>query len=133
MDVRISLHTPRPILLYLQAKSQVNPLMLLRRLKLRSDQLNYTSGYIYIYILTWKLGIGIYFSLCAAAINQITKNFACEWAKDNIRSNSVAPWYIKTSLVEHVMSSILLILLPDYFIFLEMTVDIFRKMCGYLT
>ncbi|KAL5717262.1 tropinone reductase I [Ranunculus cassubicifolius] len=36
------------------------------------------------------------------AINQITKNFACEWAKDNIRTNSVAPWYIKTSLVEKV-------------------------------
>ncbi|OVA15579.1 Short-chain dehydrogenase/reductase SDR [Macleaya cordata] len=28
------------------------------------------------------------------AINQMTKNLACEWAKDNIRSNSVAPWII---------------------------------------
>ncbi|CAI0472497.1 unnamed protein product, partial [Linum tenue] len=24
-------------------------------------------------------------------INQLTKNLACEWAKDNIRANSVAP------------------------------------------
>lgn len=38
----------------------------------------------------------------AGAINQITKNLACEWAKDNIRTNAVAPWYIKTSLVEKV-------------------------------
>ncbi|KAJ6303088.1 hypothetical protein OIU77_017045 [Salix suchowensis] len=34
------------------------------------------------------------------AINQLTKNLACEWAKDNIRTNSVAPWLIKTPLVE---------------------------------
>ena len=72
----------------------------------------------------------VFFFLCAAAINQLTKNFACEWAKDNIRSNSVAPWYIKTSLVEHVISSNLLILFPVCFIFLEMSVDLFRKMCG---
>lgn len=37
------------------------------------------------------------------AINQLTKNLACEWAKDNIRSNAVAPWYIKTSMVEQVV------------------------------
>jgi len=30
------------------------------------------------------------------AINQITKNFACEWAKDNIRTNAVAPWAVNT-------------------------------------
>ena len=35
------------------------------------------------------------------AMNQLAKNLACEWAKDNIRVNSVAPWYIKTPLVEH--------------------------------
>ncbi|XP_022145730.1 tropinone reductase homolog isoform X1 [Momordica charantia] len=34
------------------------------------------------------------------AINQITKNLACEWAKDNIRANAVAPWIIKTRFVE---------------------------------
>ncbi|KAB1225874.1 hypothetical protein CJ030_MR1G004086 [Morella rubra] len=34
------------------------------------------------------------------AINQLTRNLACEWAKDNIRSNAVAPWYIRTSMVE---------------------------------
>ncbi|KAJ1422031.1 Short-chain dehydrogenase/reductase SDR [Sesbania bispinosa] len=40
-----------------------------------------------------------------AAINQLTKNLACEWAKDNIRCNAVAPWYIKTSMVEQVLSN----------------------------
>ncbi|XP_023927490.1 tropinone reductase homolog At1g07440 [Quercus suber] len=34
------------------------------------------------------------------AMNQLAKNLACEWAKDNIRSNSVAPWHIKTPLAE---------------------------------
>ncbi|CAN0854378.1 Tropinone reductase homolog At2g29260, chloroplastic [Linum grandiflorum] len=39
------------------------------------------------------------------AINQLTKSLACEWAKYNIRSNAVAPWYIKTSMVEQVLSN----------------------------
>ncbi|KAM7526382.1 hypothetical protein LguiA_016284 [Lonicera macranthoides] len=44
-----------------------------------------------------------YVSIYAAskgAINQVTKNLACEWAKDDIRVNSVAPWVIRTSLIE---------------------------------
>ncbi|GMY11013.1 tropinone reductase homolog At5g06060-like [Fagus crenata] len=39
------------------------------------------------------------------AINQLTKTLACEWAKDNIRSNAVAPWYIRTSMVEQILSN----------------------------
>lgn len=39
------------------------------------------------------------------AINQLTKNLACEWGKDDIRSNAVAPWYIKTSMVEQILSN----------------------------
>ncbi|KAL0436805.1 UNVERIFIED_CONTAM: Tropinone reductase, chloroplastic [Sesamum radiatum] len=39
------------------------------------------------------------------AINQLTKNLACEWARDGIRVNAVAPWYIKTSMVEQVLSN----------------------------
>ncbi|MBA0579562.1 hypothetical protein Gorai_021815 [Gossypium raimondii] len=34
------------------------------------------------------------------AINQITKNLACEWAKDNIRTNNVSPWGVKTKMAE---------------------------------
>ena len=39
----------------------------------------------------------------AGAINQLTRSLACEWANDNIRSNAVALWYIKTSMVEQVI------------------------------
>ncbi|KAF9593964.1 hypothetical protein IFM89_026507 [Coptis chinensis] len=46
------------------------------------------------------MGTGTVYAASKAAINQITKNLACEWAKDNIRTNSVSPWYIRTSLVE---------------------------------
>ncbi|XP_059283605.1 tropinone reductase homolog At5g06060-like [Lycium ferocissimum] len=42
------------------------------------------------------------------AMNQLTRNLACEWAKDNIRVNGVAPWYIRMSLVEHVIFLIFL-------------------------
>ncbi|KAI3751325.1 hypothetical protein L2E82_22393 [Cichorium intybus] len=35
-----------------------------------------------------------------AAMNQLAKNFACEWAKDNIRANTVAPGITRTPLVE---------------------------------
>ncbi|KAF5766929.1 putative oxidoreductase [Helianthus annuus] len=48
---------------------------------------------------------GSIYGATKGAINQLAKNLACEWAKDNIRVNSVAPWYIKTSLVEHLLSN----------------------------
>ncbi|XVF46584.1 hypothetical protein PTKIN_Ptkin03bG0039000 [Pterospermum kingtungense] len=34
------------------------------------------------------------------AMNQFAKHLACEWAKDNIRVNCVAPWFIRTPLTE---------------------------------
>uniref|UniRef100_A0A5B7B214 Tropinone reductase n=1 Tax=Davidia involucrata TaxID=16924 RepID=A0A5B7B214_DAVIN len=37
------------------------------------------------------------------AMNQLTKNLACEWAKDNIRANAIAPWVIRTSLVDSII------------------------------
>ncbi|KAF3339799.1 tropinone reductase [Carex littledalei] len=46
---------------------------------------------------------GSIYAATKAAINQLAKNLACEWAKDNIRANSVAPWYIRTSLTEHLL------------------------------
>ncbi|GER50565.1 NAD(P)-binding Rossmann-fold superfamily protein [Striga asiatica] len=35
------------------------------------------------------------------AINQLTKNLACEWGKDNIRTNTVAPFGVRTDIMKH--------------------------------
>ncbi|WOG93954.1 hypothetical protein DCAR_0313244 [Daucus carota subsp. sativus] len=51
------------------------------------------------------VGSGSIYGASKGAINQLTKNLACEWAKDNIRTNCVAPWYIRTSLVEHLLEN----------------------------
>ncbi|XP_048140040.1 tropinone reductase homolog At2g29360-like isoform X6 [Rhodamnia argentea] len=40
------------------------------------------------------------YSATKGAMNQLAKNLACEWAKDNIRSNAIAPWFIQTPLVD---------------------------------
>eukprot|EP00250_Pteridium_aquilinum_P009871 c18992_g1_i1 orf=362-1171(-) len=46
---------------------------------------------------------GTLYAASKGAMNQITKNLACEWAKDGIRVNTVAPWYIKTDLANQVL------------------------------
>ncbi|XVE99604.1 hypothetical protein REPUB_Repub03eG0214600 [Reevesia pubescens] len=51
------------------------------------------------------VGSGSIYGPTRAAINQLTRNLACEWAKDNIRTNCVAPWYIRTSLVEPLLEN----------------------------
>lgn len=33
-----------------------------------------------------------------SAVIQISKNLACEWAKDSIRANTVAPWAVNTGV-----------------------------------
>jgi NAD(P)-dependent dehydrogenase (short-subunit alcohol dehydrogenase family) len=38
----------------------------------------------------------------AGAINQLTRSLACEWARDNIRTNCVAPGATMTPLLENV-------------------------------
>ncbi|KAM0953361.1 putative oxidoreductase [Dioscorea sansibarensis] len=43
---------------------------------------------------------GTTYATTKGAMNQLTKNLACEWAKDIIRTNCVAPWFIKTALTE---------------------------------
>ncbi|XP_056175869.1 tropinone reductase homolog At5g06060-like [Syzygium oleosum] len=51
-----------------------------------------------------SVNVGSIYAATKGAMNQLTKNLACEWAKDNIRSNSVAPWFIMTPLAEPVLS-----------------------------
>jgi Tropinone reductase 1 len=40
-----------------------------------------------------------------AAMVQLTRNLAVEWAPDRIRVNAVAPWYIETPLTAGVLGN----------------------------
>ncbi|KAH0739469.1 hypothetical protein KY290_038174 [Solanum tuberosum] len=46
------------------------------------------------------LPISSIYAATKGAMNQLTRNLAYEWAKDNIRVNAVAPWIINTPLIE---------------------------------
>ncbi|XP_050372244.1 tropinone reductase homolog At2g29290-like [Argentina anserina] len=48
--------------------------------------------------------VGSIYGATKGAMNQLAKNLACEWAKDKIRINSVVPYFIKTPLVEPILS-----------------------------
>lgn len=64
---------------------------------------------------------GSLYAMTKAAMNQLAKNFACEWAPEGIRVNSVAPcvllkvfafrllyvcrWYIETPLAKQVLAN----------------------------
>lgn len=48
---------------------------------------------------------GSIYAMTKAAINQLTKNLAVEFAADNIRVNAIAPWYIDTPLARQVLSN----------------------------
>lgn len=50
------------------------------------------------------LRTGAIYAMTKAAVIQLTKNLAGEWAKYNIRVNAIAPWYIKTPLVKTVLN-----------------------------
>ncbi len=51
------------------------------------------------------LKTGAIYAMTKAALNQLTKNLAVEWAKEGIRVNAVAPWYIDTPLAQTVLSN----------------------------
>ncbi|MDQ4140366.1 MAG: SDR family oxidoreductase, partial [Bacteroidota bacterium] len=51
------------------------------------------------------LRTGAIYGMTKAAMIQLTKNLAVEWAGDNIRVNALAPWYIRTPLADAVLQN----------------------------
>jgi Tropinone reductase 1 len=50
------------------------------------------------------LRTGAPYGMSKAAMIQLTRNLAVEWAAEGIRVNAVAPWYISTPLADQVLS-----------------------------
>ena len=52
---------------------------------------------------------GAAYGMSKAALHQLTRNLACEWAEDGVRVNSVAPWYVRTRRTSDALAQ------PDYY------------------
>jgi len=55
-----------------------------------------------------SLKTGSVYGMTKAALIQLSRNLACEWAAENIRVNAIAPWYINTPLAAQVIQN------PEY-------------------
>jgi tropinone reductase I len=53
---------------------------------------------------SFDLQTGPPYGMTKAAIIQLSKHLAAEWAPDGIRVNAVSPWYIQTPLTESVLA-----------------------------
>jgi len=51
---------------------------------------------------------GAPYGMSKAALHQMTRNLAAEWAEDGVRVNAVAPWYIRTRRTSGALAD------PDY-------------------
>lgn len=51
------------------------------------------------------VGSGAPYGMSKAALDQLTRYLSVEWAKDNIRVNAVAPWYIYTPLAAPILDN----------------------------
>lgn len=49
------------------------------------------------------VGSGAVYAMSKAALAHLTRYLACEWARDDIRVNMVAPWYTRTPLAAPVL------------------------------
>ena len=52
---------------------------------------------------------GAPYGMSKAAMHQMTRNLAVEWAEDGVRVNAVAPWYIRTRRTSGALAN------PEYF------------------
>lgn len=57
---------------------------------------------------TVSVGSGLPYAITKAAVDQMTRYLAVEWAGDNIRVNAVNPWYTRTPLASAVLDN------PDF-------------------